>query len=62
MQSMKTKPTLQACQRVANHVAQAENGKREKWAERFVEVMSQNRFIPGGKNLVWFGKSKGATT
>ena len=35
---------LEACQRVAGHVAQAENGKRDKWYERFVEVMSENRF------------------
>jgi ribonucleoside-diphosphate reductase alpha chain len=47
---------LQACQRVANHVAQAENGKREQWAERFTEVMSHNRFIPGGR--IWYGSGR----
>ncbi len=47
---------LQACERVAGHVAQAENGKREKWTERFVEVMSQNRFIPGGR--IWYGSGR----
>ena len=46
----------EACQRVAGHVAQAENGKRDKWTERFVEVMSQNRFIPGGR--IWYGSGR----
>ena len=47
---------LEACQRVAGHVAQAENGKRDKWYERFVEVMSENRFIPGGR--IWYGAGR----
>ncbi len=47
---------LEACERVASHVAQAENGKRDKWTERFVEVLSQNRFIPGGR--IWYGAGR----
>jgi len=51
-----TETYLEACQRVANHVGQAEDSKREKWVNRFVEVMSQNRFIPGGR--IWYGSGR----
>ena len=47
---------FQACERVANHVAQAENGKRDKWTNRFIEVMAENRFIPGGR--IWYGSGR----
>ena len=46
----------EACQRVANHIAVAENGSREKWAERFTEVMVNNKFIPGGR--IWYGSGR----
>ena len=46
----------EACQRVANHIAVAENGNRERWSERFYEVMVDNRFIPGGR--IWYGSGR----
>ncbi len=46
----------EACQRVANHIAVAENGSREKWSERFYEMMVNNRFIPGGR--IWYGSGR----
>ena len=46
----------EACKRVAHHVALAENGNKEKWANRFSEVMSHNRFIPGGR--IWYGSGR----
>ena len=46
----------EACERVANHIAVAENGSREKWASRFTEVMVNNRFIPGGR--IWYGSGR----
>ena len=46
----------EACMRVANHIAVAENGNRDRWAERFYEVMVQNRFIPGGR--IWYGSGR----
>jgi ribonucleoside-diphosphate reductase alpha chain len=46
----------EACERVANHIAVAENGSREKWARRFTEVMVNNRFIPAGR--IWYGSGR----
>lgn len=46
----------EACQRVANHIAVAENGSRERWSERFYEIMVNNRFIPGGR--IWYGSGR----
>lgn len=47
----------QACLRVANHVAMAEeNGKYEKYRERFNEVLLSNRFMPGGRT--WYGSGR----
>jgi len=46
----------EACERVAAHVAQAENGKRDKWVERFREVLLTNRFVPGGR--IWYGSGR----
>ena len=45
-----------ACLRVGNHVAQAENGKREYWAERYTQAMITNRFVPGGR--IWYGSGR----
>ena len=45
-----------ACKRVANHVAQAENGKRDYWSERFTTALVNNRFIPGGR--IWYGSGR----
>ena len=56
MQSMIAKHTFKPVKELRNHVAQAENGKREQWAERFTEVMSHNRFIPGGR--IWYGSGR----
>ena len=44
---------VEACERVAKHIAVAENGNAEKWAKRFTEVMANNKFIPGGR--IWYG-------
>ena len=47
----------QACWRVADHVAKAEeNGKYEKYRERFNEELVENRFMPGGR--IWYGSGR----
>src|SRR5205809_942538 len=47
----------EACRRVASHVANAEeNGKVQKYTERFNEELSSNRFMPGGR--VWYGSGR----
>ena len=45
-----------ACKRVANHVSQAENGKRDYWSERFTNALVSNKFIPGGRYLYYAGR------
>ena len=46
-----------ACQRVAFHVAGAEeNGKLQKYGERFQEELVSNRFMPGGR--IWYGSGR----
>lgn len=47
---------VEACERVAKHIAVAENGNAEKWAKRFTEVMANNKFIPGGR--IWYGSGR----
>tara|TARA_B100001079_G_C16411193_1_gene516623 strand:+ start:8887 stop:10782 length:1896 start_codon:yes stop_codon:yes gene_type:complete len=46
----------EACLRVAKHVAMAENGSSEKYAERFSKAMVENKFIPGGR--IWYGSGR----
>tara|TARA_R110000824_G_scaffold5793_8_gene26682 strand:+ start:18316 stop:20232 length:1917 start_codon:yes stop_codon:yes gene_type:complete len=46
----------EACDRVASHVAAAENGNRDKWKNRFTTAMKENRFIPGGR--IWYGSGR----
>jgi len=47
----------QACKRVAEHVAQAEeNGKVQKYGERFEQELIENRFMPGGR--IWYGSGR----
>ncbi len=47
----------QASQRVAEHVAAAEEGeKRKKWEQRFYDEISTNRFMPGGR--IWYGSGR----
>lgn len=47
----------QACKRVADYVAGAEEGiKREEFAQRFYDIMAQNRFSPGGR--IWRGSGR----
>lgn len=47
----------EACQRVAAHVAQAEeNGKIEQYKERFHEQLVTNKFMPGGR--IWYGSGR----
>jgi len=47
----------EACRRVADHVAQAEdNGKVKKFGERFEEQLSSGRFSPGGR--IWYGAGR----
>lgn len=46
----------EACDRVASHVAAAENGNRGKWTDRFANAMKENRFIPGGR--IWYGSGR----
>ena len=45
-----------ACDRVASHVAQAENGSREKWRGRFYQKLSEGLFVPGGR--IWYGSGR----
>jgi ribonucleoside-diphosphate reductase alpha chain len=45
-----------ACRRVANHVAQAENGSRPKWEGRFYEKLSESLFVAGGR--IWYGSGR----
>lgn len=47
----------QASERVAEHVAQAEeNGKVQKYGQRFKEELVTNRFMPGGR--IWYGSGR----
>ena len=47
----------QACERVAQHVAEAEeNGKVKKYADRFYEELVTNRFMPGGR--IWYSSGR----
>jgi ribonucleoside-diphosphate reductase alpha chain len=47
----------EACDRVATHVAQAEeNGKVKKYGDRFREQLSSGRFNPGGR--IWYGAGR----
>jgi ribonucleoside-diphosphate reductase alpha chain len=47
----------QACYRTADHVARAEdNGKYEKYRERFEQELVENRFMPGGRT--WYGAGR----
>jgi ribonucleoside-diphosphate reductase alpha chain len=48
---------LEACHRVAQHVANAEQGEaRNLWKDRFQEVLHQNLLMPGGR--IWYGSGK----
>lgn len=47
----------EACRRVAYHVANAEeNGKVQKYGQRFEEELVNNRFMPGGR--IWYGSGR----
>lgn len=47
----------EACRRVAEHVAQAEdNGKVKKYGDRFYEQLVSNKFNPGGR--IWYGSGR----
>ena len=47
----------QACRRVAEHVAKAEdNGKYKRYSERFNDELISNRFMPGGR--IWYGAGR----
>jgi ribonucleoside-diphosphate reductase alpha chain len=45
-----------ACDRVSTHIAQAENGSREKWRGRFYDKLSNGLFVPGGR--IWYGSGR----
>lgn len=48
---------LEACDRVAVQVANAEAGEgRAKWRESFYSVLSDNLFMPGGR--IWYGSGR----
>lgn len=42
--------------RVADHVAAAENGDKQKWFSRFAREIVTNRFMPGGR--IWYGSGR----
>jgi ribonucleoside-diphosphate reductase alpha chain len=47
----------EACDRVAQHVANAEEGaNRNAWRDRFREVLLANKFMPGGR--IWYGSGR----
>lgn len=47
----------QACNRVATHVANAEQGEgRDEWRNRFNEVLVNNYLMPGGR--IWYGSGR----
>lgn len=47
----------QACKRVAEHVGKAEdNGKYQRYTDRFHEELISNRFMPGGR--IWYGAGR----
>ena len=51
---------IEACERVAIHVANAETGdNRQKYRERFQDVLSKNFFMPGGRIFYGSGRAKG---
>lgn len=48
---------IDACRRVADYIACAENGKkRSEYAERFFRILSTNKFSPGGR--IWRGAGR----
>jgi ribonucleoside-diphosphate reductase alpha chain len=48
---------LEACERVAVAVSNAEQGEaRAKWRERFYDVLSENLLMPGGR--IWSGAGR----
>lgn len=51
-----TETFAEACKRVASHVAMAENGNREKWLERFNDLLVKNKFVPAGR--IWYGSGR----
>ena len=51
-----TETFAEACKRVASHVAMAENGNREKWVERFNDLLVKNKFVPAGR--IWYGSGR----
>src|SRR5947207_835628 len=47
----------EACKRVAEHVAQAEdNGNFSKYSARFNRQLVTNKFMPGGR--IWYGSGR----
>ena len=47
----------EACERVAQHVAEAEtNGKVKVYGERFNQQLVSNKFMPGGR--IWYGSGR----
>lgn len=50
-------PWVDACKRVAWHVADAEQGQdRVKYFEEFKQALLDNRFMPGGR--IWYGSGR----
>jgi ribonucleotide reductase alpha subunit len=51
---------VEACDRVAIHVATAENGELvSKWRSKFFDILACNLFIPGGRIMYGSGRPKG---
>lgn len=47
----------EACNRVAGHVAQAEQGEaRDRYRDAFAAELASNRFMPGGR--IWYGSGR----
>jgi ribonucleoside-diphosphate reductase alpha chain len=55
--SHSTETWAEACQRVAQHIANAETGEaRNHWRDRFNQVLVDNLLMPGGR--IWYGSGR----
>lgn len=51
---------VEACDRVASHIATAENGELvSTWRSKFFDVLATNLFMPGGRIMYGSGRPKG---
>ena len=52
-----TEEWVDGCKRVSRHIATAEDGEnRQKYEDLFLDVLTKNQFMPGGR--IWFGSGR----